>query len=53
MGRYFVSSIIDRDYPIIMATTIVLSTLIIGMNLIVDIVYKIVDPRISLSGTNN
>ena len=53
LGRYFVSSIIDRDYPIIMATTIVLSTLIIGMNLIVDIVYKIVDPRISLSGTNN
>ena len=52
LGRYFVSSIIDRDYPIIMATTIVLSTLIIGMNLIVDIVYKIVDPRISLSGTN-
>ena len=53
LGRYFVSSIIDRDYPIIMATTIVLSTLIIGMNLIVDIVYKKVDPRISLSGTNN
>ena len=53
LGRYFVSSIIDRDYPIIMATTIVLSTLIIGMNLIVYIVYKIVDPRISLSGTNN
>ena len=53
LGRYFVSSIIYRDYPIIMATTIVLSTLIIGMNLIVDIVYKIVDPRISLSGTNN
>lgn len=53
LGRYFVSSIIDRDYPIIMATTIVLSTLIIGMNLIVDIVYKIVDPRISLSVTNN
>ena len=53
LGRYLVSSIIDRDYPIIMATTIVLSTLIIGMNLIVDIVYKIVDPRISLSGTNN
>lgn len=53
LGRYFVSSIIDRDYPIIMATTIVLSTLIIGMNLIVDIVYKIIDPRISLSGTDN
>ena len=49
LGNYFVSSIIDRDYPIIMATTIILSALVIGMNLIVDIVYKIVDPRIALT----
>lgn len=49
LGRYFVSSIIDRDYPVIMATTIVLSALVIGMNLLVDIIYKLVDPRISLT----
>ena len=49
LGRYFVSSIIDRDYPVIMATTIVLSTLVILMNLVVDIIYKIIDPRINLT----
>lgn len=49
LGRYFVQSIIDRDYPIIMATTIVLSTLVIIMNFVVDILYKIIDPRIELT----
>ena len=32
-----------------MATTIVLSTLVILMNLVVDIIYKIIDPRINLT----
>lgn len=49
LGNYFISSIIDRDYPVIMGTTIVLSTFVIAMNLIVDIVYKVVDPRIELT----
>lgn len=49
LGKYFISSILNRDYPIIMGTTIVLASLIIIMNLLVDIAYKLVDPRISLS----
>ena len=49
LGKYFISSILNRDYPIIMATTVVLATLVILMNLIVDIAYKLVDPRISLT----
>ncbi len=49
LGKYFISSILNRDYPIIMGTTVVLASLIIIMNLVVDIVYKFVDPRISLS----
>ncbi|MCR4673182.1 MAG: ABC transporter permease [Lachnospiraceae bacterium] len=49
LGKYFVQSVLNRDYPIIMATTAVLSAMVIGMNLVVDIAYKIVDPRISLS----
>ena len=49
LGKYFISSILNRDYPIIMATTVVLATLVIGMNLVVDIAYKLVDPRISLT----
>ena len=49
LGKYFVQSIMDRDYPVIMATTVVLSALVIFMNLVVDIAYKIVDPRITLA----
>ena len=49
LGKYFVSSIQNRDYPIIMGTTIVLAALVIFMNLAVDIAYKLVDPRISLT----
>jgi oligopeptide transport system permease protein len=48
IGRAFVSSITDRDYPLIMGTTIVLATLIVVMNLVSDILYKVVDPRIKL-----
>ena len=48
LGKYFISSILNRDYPIIMATTVVLATLVILMNLVVDIAYKLVDPRITL-----
>lgn len=47
IGRAFVSSINNRDYTLIMGTTIVLAILIVVMNLITDLVYKIVDPRIS------
>ncbi len=46
VGRDFVSSITNRDYPLIMGTTIVLAILIVVMNLIGDIMYKLVDPRI-------
>ena len=48
IGRYFVSAITGRDYPLIMGTTIVLASLIVTMNLLSDIMYKIVDPRITL-----
>ena len=48
IGRQFVSSIINRDYPMIMGTTIVLAILIVVMNLVSDILYKVVDPRIKL-----
>ena len=47
IGRVFVSSITNRDYPMIMGTTIILAALIVVMNLLTDILYKVVDPRIS------
>lgn len=49
LGRYFIQSILNRDYPIIMATTIFFASLVIIMNLIVDILYKFVDPRIDVT----
>lgn len=48
IGRAFVNSIINRDYPLVMGTTIVLAVLIVVMNLVSDILYKVVDPRINL-----
>lgn len=47
LGSKFVSGITNRDYPMIMATTIFLATLMVIANLISDLVYKLVDPRIS------
>ena len=49
LGRYFVQSIQNRDYPVIMGTTVFLASFIILMNMVVDILYKIADPRISLT----
>lgn len=46
IGRQFVSSIHNRDYTMIMGTTIFLASLIVILNLITDILYKVVDPRI-------
>jgi oligopeptide transport system permease protein len=48
VGRAFVSSITNRDYPMVMGTTIILASLVVIMNLVGDILYKVVDPRITL-----
>lgn len=49
LGEYFYSSIINRDYPMVMGTTIFLATLMVTMTLLSDICYKIFDPRVDLS----
>ena len=48
LGSKFVDSITNRDYTMIMGATIFLATIMVIMNLLSDIVYKIVDPRIKL-----
>jgi oligopeptide transport system permease protein len=48
LGGEFISSIINRDYPMIMGTTIFLAAILISMNLLVDVLYKFIDPRIQL-----
>ena len=46
VGRAFISSITNRDYTMILGTTIFLASLIVIMNLVSDLLYKVVDPRI-------
>lgn len=48
LGSEFIGSIMNRDYTIIMGTTIFLAALMIVVNMLVDIIYKLVDPRIKL-----
>lgn len=48
MGKYFVESINQRDYPVIMGTTIFYSTVLVMMLFLVDLAYGILDPRIKL-----
>ena len=48
LGSEFVGAITSRDYPMIMGTTIFLAVFVICMNVIVDILYAVIDPRIKL-----
>lgn len=48
LGRDFIGSITARDYSVIMGTTVFLAILLVTINVVVDIVYKIIDPRIKL-----
>ena len=48
LGRYFVTAIGDRDYSVTLGLTIFVGSLIILCNLIVDILYAVIDPRIKI-----
>jgi len=47
MGRYFVTSISSRDYPVVLGTVLLFGFVITVMNLIVDLIYPLLDPRIA------
>lgn len=49
IAKYFTQSVFNRDYPLIMALTLMFSMMLILSNLIVDLLYKVVDPRIEVS----
>lgn len=46
IGRYFVNSVSGRDYPVIMGTTLLYAGIVMIMNLVVDIGYVLLDPRV-------
>jgi oligopeptide transport system permease protein len=46
MGRFFISAVSDRDYPLITGVTLVYTAILVCANLLVDMCYSLVDPRI-------
>ena len=48
IGRYFVQGALNRDYTLVMGVVILYATLIIVLNLIADVMYRILDPRVRL-----
>lgn len=50
LGKHFVTSIYNRDYTVILGVTVFYSILVIGLNLLVDLLYPFLDPRIKLHG---
>jgi peptide/nickel transport system permease protein len=49
IGRFAVQSIANQNLPVILGTTVVAATFVIAANLIVDIVYAWLDPRVTYS----
>jgi oligopeptide transport system permease protein len=49
LGRYFVQSISNRDYPVILGTVLLFGAIVAVMNLIVDLLYPLLDPRMAKS----
>ena len=48
MGRFFITAVTDRDYPLIMGVTLVYTALLVAANFLVDLFYAYVDPRIQV-----
>ncbi len=49
LGSILVSAIVNRDYPVIEALTVIFGVLIVAVNLLTDVTYAVVDPRVRLS----
>ncbi len=46
MGRYYVESFVAKDQPMILAVTLIYAVILAGMNVLVDVLYGVIDPRI-------
>jgi ABC-type dipeptide/oligopeptide/nickel transport system permease component len=49
IGRLYLESIQQRDYPVIMATTLIYAVILMLANLLVDLLYGVIDPRVRYS----
>jgi peptide/nickel transport system permease protein len=52
VGRYTVQAISDRDYPVVQATVLLITLLVLVISLVVDLLYAYVDPRIKYGGSS-
>ncbi len=50
MGRFFVTAVTNRDYPLVLGVTLIYSALVVTSNLVVDVLYAWLDPRIRVNG---
>ena len=49
LGKYFITSITNRDYPVVMGTVLLYAIFLVIANLLVDLTYAFLDPRIKYS----
>ena len=49
LGWYLYQSISNRDYPAVQASVLVVATIFVVVNLLMDVIYTLVDPRVKLS----
>jgi ABC-type dipeptide/oligopeptide/nickel transport system permease component len=49
MGKHFIMSVQNRDYPLVMGLAMLYSIILVFSNLLVDLFYSVIDPRIKLS----
>ena len=49
MGRLYLKAVLARDFPIVMGANLFIAAIVLVSNLVVDIVYSIIDPRVRLS----
>ncbi len=49
LGKFFVNSALQRDYTVVMGMVIFFATLILVLNLLADMLYAVLDPRVRLA----
>jgi len=49
LGKYFIQSILNRDYPLIMACSLLYGSLLVFFSILIDLVYTYLDPRIEIT----
>ncbi len=50
LGRAYVQSVLDRDYPVVLGLTLFYAALLLAFNLLADLAYPLLDPRVRLGG---